>query len=54
VIGMARDAILERFLTQLPTRFEVAPGPVQLNAVVIGVDDAGRATGIERVSALSE
>ncbi|MDR7418357.1 MAG: TIGR00282 family metallophosphoesterase [Armatimonadota bacterium] len=54
VIGMAREAILERFLTQLPTRFEVAPGPVQLNAVLIRVDEAGRATAIERVSALSE
>lgn len=27
VIGMAREAILERFLTQLLTRFEAAPSP---------------------------
>jgi metallophosphoesterase (TIGR00282 family) len=49
IIGMAREAILERFLTQLPTRFEVAPGPVQLNGVVVACDPDGRATGIERL-----
>jgi metallophosphoesterase (TIGR00282 family) len=54
VIGMAREAILERFLTQLPTRFEVAAGPVQLNAVLIRVGETGRATAIERVTALTE
>jgi metallophosphoesterase (TIGR00282 family) len=54
VIGMARDAILERFLTQLPTRFEVAPGPVQLNAVVIEVGGDGRAVSIERLQMVAE
>lgn len=54
IIGMAREAILERFLTQLPARFEVAPGPVQLNAVVLSVDADGRATAIERVQLFSE
>jgi hypothetical protein len=49
VIGMAREIIIERFLTQLPARFEVATGPVQLNAVVIDVVGDGRATAIERV-----
>ncbi len=49
IIGMGREAILERFLTQLPMRFEVAVGPVQLNAVVVTVGDDGRADAIERV-----
>jgi metallophosphoesterase (TIGR00282 family) len=49
VIGMDRRAILDRFLTQLPARFEVAKGPVQLNAVLIETDDLGRATGIRRI-----
>lgn len=53
VIGMARGAILERFLTQLPVRFEVAPGPVQLNAVMVSLADDGRATGIERLQLLA-
>lgn len=49
IIGMARETILERFLTQLPVRFEVASGPAQLNAVVVTVAADGRATAIERV-----
>jgi metallophosphoesterase (TIGR00282 family) len=53
VIGMARGAILERFLTQLPVRFEVASGPVQLNAVIISLADDGCATAIERLQVLA-
>ncbi|MDR5684299.1 MAG: TIGR00282 family metallophosphoesterase [Armatimonadota bacterium] len=49
IIGMDRRAILDRFLTQLPARFEVARGTVQLNAVLVEVDDDGRATGIRRI-----
>ncbi len=51
VIGMDRQRILERFLTALPVRFEVAPGPAQLNAVVLDVDEAtGRARSIVRIA----
>ncbi len=51
IIGMDRSRILERFLTQLPVRFEVAGGPAQLNAVVVDVDEAtGRAREILRVA----
>jgi metallophosphoesterase (TIGR00282 family) len=51
IIGMDRARILERFLTQLPVRFEVAGGPAQLNAVVVDVDEAtGRAREIRRVA----
>jgi len=50
VIGMDREAVLRRFLTGLPTRFEVAEENVQLNAVRIDVDPAsGRAHAIVRV-----
>ncbi len=50
VIGMAKEGILERFLTQLPVRFQVAKGPAQLSAAVIDVDEAtGRARGIARI-----
>jgi metallophosphoesterase (TIGR00282 family) len=51
VIGMDRERILERFLTQLPVRFEVATGPAQLNAVVVDVDEeSGRARSISRIA----
>lgn len=50
VIGMDRERILERFLTQLPVRFEVAKGQAQLNAVVIDIDEtSGKARGITRI-----
>ncbi|WP_216827914.1 TIGR00282 family metallophosphoesterase [Alkalihalobacterium elongatum] len=50
ILGMDRTAVLNKFLTNLPVRFEVAIGREQLNAVVITVDDkTGRAKSIERV-----
>lgn len=50
VIGMDRERILERFLTQLPVRFEVAKGQAQLNAVAIDVDETnGKARSISRI-----
>jgi metallophosphoesterase (TIGR00282 family) len=44
-LGVERGRILERFLTQMPVRFEVAPGPCQFNGVVI---DADEQTGLAR------
>jgi len=49
VIGVDREAILQRFLTQLPIRFEVATGPVQFSAVLVEADSSGRATAIRRI-----
>jgi hypothetical protein len=50
VIGMKLEAVLPRFRTLLPSRFEVADGPAKLNGVIIEVDPAtGHARHIERV-----
>jgi len=50
VIGVDRDIILQRFLTQMPVRFETAKGPAALHGVVIVVDpESGRATDIRRL-----
>ncbi|HEY3315820.1 MAG TPA: TIGR00282 family metallophosphoesterase [Bacillota bacterium] len=50
IIGVDRDQALERFLTQLPTRLDVARPPSRLEAVVVDLDDqTGRATGIRRL-----
>jgi metallophosphoesterase (TIGR00282 family) len=50
VIGVDREIILRRFLTQMPVRFEPARGPAALHAVVITVDpDTGRASDIRRL-----
>jgi hypothetical protein len=50
VIGVDRDQIIQRFLTQMPIRFETAKGPAALHAVVISVDpESGRASDIRRL-----
>jgi metallophosphoesterase (TIGR00282 family) len=54
VIGIEKNAIIARFMTGLPGRFETAAGDPRLNAVVIDVNAAtGHATQIDRLS-LSE
>src|SRR5438067_19252 len=49
VIGVRREQARERFLTQLPARFDPSDEVPWLNAVVIDADDAGRATGIRQL-----
>jgi 2',3'-cyclic-nucleotide 2'-phosphodiesterase len=46
VIGVRTDVILRRFTTELPQQFEVAEGPVRLDAAVIECE-GGRASSIE-------
>ena len=54
VIGIEKSAIIARFVTGLPGRFETATGDPRLNGVTITVDaSTGRATAIQRIS-LSE
>ena len=51
VIGTRKELVLERFLTQIPNKFEVAKGDVRLQAVLIDVDEkTGNALSIERLS----
>jgi metallophosphoesterase (TIGR00282 family) len=51
VIGMGKEETIYRFLTQLPSKFEVAKNDIRLNAVVIGVDEqSGNAVSIERIN----
>ncbi len=50
ILGVEIDAVIAKFETGLPQRFEVAGGPLVVNAVLVDVDDAtGRATGITRL-----
>lgn len=50
IIGIKKKPVLERFLTQLPTRFETASGDVKLCGVVVDVDqESGRAQSIRRL-----
>jgi metallophosphoesterase (TIGR00282 family) len=50
VIGRRKEQILTRFITQLPTRFEMADEDVQLNGALLEIDEkTGRAKSIKRV-----
>jgi metallophosphoesterase (TIGR00282 family) len=49
VLGVKTELILQKMLTKRPVRFEVAGGPVELNAVLIEADEYGLAVRIERV-----
>lgn len=50
VIGVKKELVLEKFLTQMPVRFEVAEGPYQFNAVVVDVDElTGACRDIRRI-----
>jgi calcineurin-like phosphoesterase len=50
VIGMDPSPVIQRYLTQMYHRYEVARGPVTFNAVLIQLDDeSGHATHIDRI-----
>ncbi len=51
ILGVEREAVIRKFLTQLPVRFEVASDDrMQLNAVVIDINrSTGKATAIKRI-----
>lgn len=51
VIGIRKEEAIQKFLTQLPVKFEVAKGNIRLNGVVVEVDElSGKALGIERIN----
>ena len=50
VIGQNKDAIIRRFFTSVPSRFEVAQDDIRLNGVFIEADEStGRARRIVRI-----
>ncbi len=50
VIGMKHKIVVERFVTKMPRRFEVAAGPGVINAALLDIDeDTGRCQAIERL-----
>jgi metallophosphoesterase (TIGR00282 family) len=50
VIGVEKRAVIEKFLSQMPARFDVAKGDVRLSAVLIEADpESGRASAIQRI-----
>ena len=50
VLGRDLDSVLKKFITGLPTKFEVATNDVALEGVIVTVDPkTGRATKIKRI-----
>ncbi len=51
ILGVRADRVLERFLTQLPVRFDVASGAASVHGAIVEVEPAtGRASAIRRVA----
>lgn len=50
VIGIKKESIMERFLLQIPNKFEVAKGDVRLQGVVLEVQGDGRALSLARLN----
>jgi len=49
VIGVAKDPILHKFLSQQPVKMEPAKGMVELHSVIVDVDDeTGKAVAVRR------
>lgn len=49
VIGVKKELVLQRFLTHMPVKFEVAGGPVIVQGALIDVDpESGKAVSIRR------
>jgi len=50
VIGINKDIAIKRFLSQMPYKFEVAKGEVELNGVIIDVEDiSGKCINISKI-----
>ena len=55
VLGIKKEVALERFLTLLPNRYDVAKGDVRLQGVLVNIDDTtGRGLSIERLNSAME
>ena len=51
IIGAKKDNVIEYTRTGIKTKFDVEPGPAQLNGVVIEIDnETGKALSIQRIN----
>jgi metallophosphoesterase (TIGR00282 family) len=49
VIGVDKQQVIRRFMSQRPIRYHCAEGDPRLAGVLVDVDSSGRATAVERV-----
>ncbi|MBA4397724.1 MAG: TIGR00282 family metallophosphoesterase [Syntrophus sp. (in: bacteria)] len=51
IIGTKKEAVLERFMMQMPNKFDVAKGDVRLQGALLTLDEqTGRSLAIERLN----
>lgn len=50
VIGIRKEVILQKFLLQIPNKFDVAKKDIRLQGVVVEIAQSGRAVAVERLS----
>jgi hypothetical protein len=49
VLGVNKEKVLMRFLTQVPQHFEVAEKDIRLQGVVVEVEKTGKSISIKRI-----
>lgn len=50
VIGRNKESVIERFITGMPTRFEVADDDIQMQGVIVTINElTAKATAIKRI-----
>ena len=50
ILGTSKEAVIQRFRTQLPTRFDVAEGPLQAQGVIFDLDlSKKQVTALKRI-----
>jgi len=51
VLGVKPEIIINRYVTKMPARFDLASGPCHMDCVIFTADEAtGLCTGVERLS----
>lgn len=51
VIGIKKEIVIERFLTQMPNKFDLAKDDIRMQGVILDIDEiSGKAISINRIS----
>ncbi|NLU09572.1 MAG: TIGR00282 family metallophosphoesterase [Tepidanaerobacter acetatoxydans] len=50
VLGIEKERVINKFISQMPVRFEVAKGSAEINGIIVDIDEStGRALKIQRI-----
>lgn len=51
VLGIDKELVIQKFISQMPVRFEVAAGPIQFNGIILDIcRNTGKTLRIERIN----